>query len=123
MSLQVQILLIIGSVLFFLFLVRNIKKSKLSIEMAVIWVLWGIGIIVISIFPQLVYKLTRMIGIQAPINTIFLIMIFLLYTLTFFLYIKISVLEDKTKSAIQEIALLRKELEDYAGKHHNSNLQ
>ncbi|MDO4701648.1 DUF2304 domain-containing protein [Erysipelotrichaceae bacterium OH741_COT-311] len=123
MSLQVQILLIIGSVLFFLFLVRNIKKSKLSIEMAVIWVLWGIGIIVISIFPQLVYKLTRMIGIQAPINTIFLIMIFLLYTLTFFLYIKISVLEDKTKSAIQEIALLRKELEDYAGKHRNSNLQ
>lgn len=123
MPLQVQILLIIGSVLFFLFLVRNIKKSKLSIEMAVIWVLWGIGIIVISIFPQLVYKLTRMIGIQAPINTIFLIMIFLLYTLTFFLYIKISVLEDKTKSAIQEIALLRKELEDYAGKHHNSNLQ
>lgn len=123
MSLQVQILLIIGSVLFFLFLVRNIKKSKLSIEMAVIWVLWGIGIIVISIFPQLVYKLTRMIGIQAPINTIFLIMIFLLYTLTFFLYIKISVLENKTKSAIQEIALLRKELEDYAGKHRNSNLQ
>lgn len=108
---QLQILLLSASIIVFLVILRNIKKSRIGTDMATIWILWGLGLIVISIFPTIVYFITRIIGIMAPINTIFLIMIFLIYLLVFYLYIKVSVLEEKLKNLTHAIALQNKERE------------
>lgn len=109
MPIQLQISLFVSSCLVFYIILRNIKKSKLSTDMATIWIIWGLGLILISLFPQIVDFAGNIIGISTPINTIFLIMIFLLYILLFFLFVKISILEQKTKELIHIVALLKKE--------------
>jgi len=111
MTLQLQMFLILGSLSFFFLSLRLIKRSKFSTELAVIWIIWGLGLIVISIFPQIIYQLTSLLGFIAPINMLYLFMIFFLYCLVFYLYLKVSVLEDKLKSLIHETALIKKELD------------
>ena len=112
MSLKLQIFMIIVSLTVFLLILWNIKKSKLSTDMATVWILWGIGLIVLSIFPQIIGFIGNIIGIVTPMNTLYLVTIFLLYILVFFLYIKLSLLEERTKNLAHAIALMKKEYEE-----------
>lgn len=112
MSQQLQIIMLIISVVVFWVIVHNIRKSKISTDMATVWIFWGFGLIVLSLFPQVVGVLGHLIGIVTPMNTLYLVMIFLLYILVFFLYIKISLLEEKIKNLVHAVALMKKELDD-----------
>lgn len=112
MTSQLQFFLVIGSLLFFAVSLRLIKKSKFSSDMAIIWLVWGLGIIFISLFPEIIYQLTALFGFMAPINMLFLFMIFFLYCLVFYLYLKLSSQEDKLKSLIHEVALLKKQIDE-----------
>ena len=112
MTIQLQLLLIFVSIFVFFFILKFIRKNKLSTDMAVVWILWALGLIIISLVPQIVYAISKLLGIMAPINTVFLIMTFILYCLVFFLYLKLSVLEDKLKSLIQYTAIRDKDSEN-----------
>ena len=112
MPFELQFSLLVASILTFLIIIRNIRKSKLSTDLATVWILWGAGLIFLSLFPSIAYALGHAIGIMSPVNGVFLIMIFLLYVLVFVLYLRLSVLEEKTKNLIHVIALMRKEAED-----------
>ena len=46
MSLTLQILLIIFTVLFFIILVKNVKKGKLRTDYALAWILCSIALII-----------------------------------------------------------------------------
>ncbi len=105
MTTRLQIVLIVASLLFFLSLIRIIRKSKLSTDMGTAWVIWGIGLVIISLFPQIAYFVSNLIGIQSPINAIFLFMIFFLYCLSFYMFVKVSILEEKFKNLVQEVSL------------------
>ena len=59
MSLTLQILLIIFTVLFFIILVKNVKKGKLRTDYALAWILCSIALIILSIFPQIAFYARR----------------------------------------------------------------
>lgn len=105
MTIQLQIMLIVFSILFFLVILKYIKKARLSTDIAIVWILWAIGLIVMCLVPGAVNLMTRMLGIYAPINAVFLIMIFLLYCLVFYLCVRMSMLEDKVKNLVQHVAM------------------
>ena len=63
MSLTLQILLIIATVLFFIILVKNVKKGKLRTDYALAWILCSIALIILSIFPQIAFFAARLIGV------------------------------------------------------------
>ena len=65
-------------------------------------------LIVFSLFPWLVSMFTRMIGMQLPVNFIFLLFIFVLMVKLFFMTIELSTLENKVKDLTQELALEEK---------------
>ena len=102
---RLQIVLFVLSFLFLTVIIRYIKKSKLSTDLATLWILWGFGLILLSIFPTIISFIAKILGIIAPINALFLIMIFLLYCMVFYLFLKVSILEDNIKNLIQYIAL------------------
>lgn len=105
MSLQLRFFLILFSILFFSFVLMYIRKSKMSLDSAALWVLWSLGVVFIAFFPEIITWISHILGIAAPINSVFLIMIFLLYALVFFAYIKVSLLEEKLKNLIQKLGM------------------
>ena len=112
MTLIFRILLIVVSLFTACYILKRIRQSKLQIEYAIFWILFSGVLIVFSVFPWLVSLFTRMIGMQLPVNFIFLLFIFVLMVKLFFMTIELSTLENKVKDLTQELALEEKERRD-----------
>lgn len=107
-----RILLIVVSLFTTYYILKRIRQSKLQIEYAIFWILFSGVLIVFSLFPWLVSMFTRLIGMQLPVNFIFLLFIFVLMVKLFFMTIELSTLENKVKDLTQELALEEKERRD-----------
>lgn len=105
MSLAFRIILILASLMTTLYIVRKIRFSKLQIEYAIFWIILSFLLILISIFPVLVTIPTNIIGMQAPVNFVFLVIIFILLIKAFMQTIEHSQLENKLNDLAQKIAI------------------
>lgn len=109
MSDILRIALIIISLLALLYILRKIRYSKLQIEYAIFWILCSIMLVVISIFPEIVYKISQMLGMMSPVNVVYIVIIAILLLKVFMMTIELSQLENKVKELVQKIALDEKE--------------
>lgn len=105
MSLALRILLSVVSIFSMVIMMRKIRHSKFQIEYAIFWILFSVLLIVMAIFPNLAIYLAHAIGIQSPVNMIFLVIIFILMAKLFYLNIHVSQLEYKVKELVQKLAL------------------
>lgn len=112
MSTVFRVILIVVSLLTTFYILKKIRQSKLQIEYAIFWILFSGVLIVFSLFPWLVSMFTRLIGMQLPVNFIFLFFIFVLMVKMFLMTIELSTLENKVKDLTQELALEEKERQD-----------
>ncbi|MEG0577619.1 MAG: DUF2304 domain-containing protein [Bacilli bacterium] len=112
MQLTLQSALLVCSFITFIFILVTVKKTRMNIRYAIVWIAWGIIIIILSIFPQIIDKLSVILSISIPTNTLFLIFIFLLYILSFYLFIKVSQLSEEIKTLTYSISALQKEIHE-----------
>ena len=112
MSAVFQVLLIFGAVLMTYYILKRIRQSKLQIEYAIFWIVFSGILLVFSIFPFLVAMLTRMIGIELPVNFIFLFFILILILKAFFQTIETSALENKVRNLTQRLAIEEKDRQE-----------
>ena len=115
MSLLLRGVLIAASVLTTLLIMRKIRKEKMMIEESLFWIGFSFMLIVFSVFPPIVFKMSEMVGTQSPSNFIFLFIIFVLIVRMFQMSTKISQLESKLKDLVARIAIdenLRNEKKD-----------
>lgn len=105
-GLLIASLVALGFVLFF------VIKRKLNIKYSIIWMLWSLMSLMMSIFPQSFYTFTDLVGIELPVNGVFLIMIGLLYGLTFYVYVMISKHNEEIIKLTYEISSLKKTVEE-----------
>ncbi len=112
MSTVFRVILIVVSILTTFYILKKIRQSKLQIEYAIFWILFSGVLIIFSLFPWLVSMFTRLIGMQLPVNFIFLFFIFVLMVKMFLMTIELSTLENKVKDLTQELALEEKERQD-----------
>lgn len=100
-----NLVLIIASVLTFIFVVLKIRKNGLNIDDSIIWIIWAFALLVISIFPQIPTFFSKELGFMATSNFIFTVFIFFLYILLFIQSIQISKLKEKQKELIQKLSI------------------
>ena len=112
MSLYLRILLIVMSFLAAVYAVHQIRTSQMKIENAIYWFMFIPIVVVLSIFPELAMILARILGIESPVNLIYLAMIFLLLVKVFSQSIKISQMEYKIGILAQEAAIMKKKAEE-----------
>ena len=102
---MVNILLVLGSVLTFLYIMRLIRKSTVRIEDTFFWIFFAIILIILSLFPDLAYHIAHRLGFQAPINLVYVVIIFVLIVNQFAMSLKISRLTIKQKELTQQVAI------------------
>lgn len=105
MSYSLRTVLLAASVLALIYVFQKIRKAQIQLQDSLFWIFLSVVFVVMGAFPQLVYALTRFIGFQAPVNLIFLVMIFVLLIKIFLLSIKVSQLENKLDNLVQELAI------------------
>ena len=77
--------------------------------MATLWIVLAFAMVIIAIFPEVVYFFAGLIGIESPTNALYLIIIFILLVLVFYLFMKTSVLENKINRMIEKFAIEQKD--------------
>ena len=107
-----RIILIVVSILSTWYILKKIRQSKLQIEYAIFWIIFSGVLVIISLFPWLVSLFTRLLGMQLPVNFVFMVFIFILLVKLFMMTIELSALENKVKDLTQELALAEKERRD-----------
>lgn len=112
MSIYLRIILVVCSILCFLYVMRKVRKTQMSIDDSLFWILFCLFIVVIGLFPKIMMEGARKIGVESPVNFVFLIIIFILIIKLFSQSIKLSQMENKLKNVIQQIAIREKELND-----------
>lgn len=101
-----QIILIMGTILFCIFILAVTKKKKLSFKYTLVWLLFGFITLICAIFPSIIVNFSKLIHIEEPTNALFLIYIFLIIVIIFYISTAFSKLYEKVTNLIQENALL-----------------
>ena len=105
MSIYLRIILVVISMLSMLNILKRVRKSKLQIEYSIFWIVFSILLILVAVFPQPMFVLAQILGIQSPANMVFLFVIFILLIKLFNMTIEVSQLQYKQQELVQKIAL------------------
>lgn len=116
MSLTLRIILILAAIALFAFIMRSIRRSKMQIEDAIFWAIISLLILIISIFPGIVYAASDLLGFQAPVNLLYLFFIFILLVKCFQTSRHASQLETKIRELSQQISIDRLDHHDRSAK-------
>lgn len=110
-----RIALLIGIGLYFILIFGLLKRGALSLKYTLVWLLSGIVMLALTIWPSILYLFAKWVGIQSGMNGLFAagigFMLIILMTITSI----VSNQRNKIKILTQEIAFLEKrvrELED-----------
>ena len=105
MSWSMRILLLLGSVLTAVYVLRKVRKSKMRTEDSVFWLLFSLILVVLGVFPGIAIHVSEWIGVQSPANLVFLVVIFLLLVKVFMMDQRISRLQQQVTRIVQRVAI------------------
>ena len=105
MSATLRVILFVLAVVTAWWILSKIRRLKVKMEDAIFWIFVAVVLCTLSLFPEIVYKLTDIVGVMSPANLVFLIVIFILLEKVFTLSIIVSQLEEKVTVLSSEVAL------------------
>ena len=111
MSIVLRIALLIAAIFSIGWIMYRIRKSKVRLEDTLFWIVTGVILGVLGLFPSISFWMSSLFGFQSPSNFIFLIMICLLFEKVLTISILHSQAEDKYVILVAEMALRCKDLE------------
>lgn len=112
MALRIQIVLITCMILAIVYIVEKIRKKQLDFRYGIGWLIVIVCIMILSVWPVLLDKIAKIVGIASPMNMLFFFGFCFSVIIIFSLSMTISQLNDKVKKLSQEIAILRKDIYD-----------
>ncbi|WP_314646506.1 DUF2304 domain-containing protein [uncultured Microbacterium sp.] len=92
-------------------IVWMLLTQRLREKYAVLWLIIGVAMLVLTVFPGLLVWLSDAIGVQVPANLLFIGAIALLVGVTLHQSWEISTAEEETRRVAEEVAILRAEVE------------
>ncbi len=95
-----------------IFIIETVRRRKLREEYAWLWVLIGVIILVLALWPALLRLITNLLGITLPVNTVFFFGLMFMVFINLHFSVKISLLTNQVKRLSQELALAAGEKRD-----------
>ncbi len=112
-----RIFAIVASVATLVFIVELVRRRKLKEEYSWLWILTGVGMVVLAGWYGLIEHLTHLIGAVTVTTTLFLFGLLFLLVISVHFSTMISRLTQQVRRLTQEIAILSAE-RDQAGAEH-----
>ncbi|HEX2389231.1 MAG TPA: DUF2304 domain-containing protein [Solirubrobacterales bacterium] len=104
-----QILAIIGSVLFLVFVIELVRRRRLVERYALLWIAAAIILVIFAAWGGALEAVANALGIISPPNALFLIGVGALFVLALHFSVAFSRLSEETKILAQEVARLDRE--------------
>jgi hypothetical protein len=107
-----RLFLIILIIAYLSIILHLLKKRKLNLKYTLLWLFSAFVMLLVTIFPQIIYTTANLVGMVSPVNLVFVLegmfVLFILLSLTSI----VSYLTNKVYKIVQTISLLEKRLYD-----------
>ena len=105
MSLRIKCVIIAVLILGLLKILGLIKKNKLELKYALSWLFLELGILIITLIPNLLNVISKVLGIYNEINMLFFLGFVFIILVIFSLTMSLSRNSERVRKMAQEIAL------------------
>jgi hypothetical protein len=112
MTLKLQIVIGLAILVVLAILVDMIRKRRLELKYALIWMLVLVALFIFDCWPKLLVVVSNFIGIYAPVNMIFFLGFCFSLLIIFSLTVALSRLSNSVRTLDQIVALNEKKLEE-----------
>ena len=109
MNIKAQIIISIIIIWGIVYIINMVRKKALELRYSLTWLGVGICILILTLFPQIMNKISAIMGIASPMNMLFFLGFCFSLTIIFSLTISVSKMSIQIKDLTQEIALYKKE--------------
>lgn len=93
------------------------RSRRIREKYAAAWIILAIAVVILGGFPDVLGHMARLLGVQTPVNLLFLVSGVILLIVSVQFSVEISQLEEETRTLAEEIALLRLDLEEGLAAH------
>ena len=107
MSIRIKCVIIAVLILGLLKILGLIKKNKLELKYALSWLFLELGILIITLIPNLLNVISKVLGIYNEINMLFFLGFVFIILVIFSLTMSLSRNSERVRKMAQEIALNR----------------
>ena len=117
MNKALQLFLLLAIALYFFALVHFTRRKRVEPKYLLLWIISGVMMIALTLFPTLLNRVSSLLGIYAPTNALFAIVLFCVIIILMALTTILSHHNADILRLVQENALLEqrvRELEDKA---------
>ena len=109
MNIKAQIIISIIIIWGIVYIINMVRKKALELRYSLTWLGVGICILILTLFQQIMNKISAIMGIASPMNMLFFLGFCFSLTIIFSLTISVSKMSIQIKDLTQEIALYKKE--------------
>lgn len=120
MTINLKIFLLLIVICFILLILHTIKKKRLLLKYSLLWLISVLVMLICIIFPSFLNLIRNILGIELISNLVFLIGFLILLVLTFALTIIVSEQKKKIVLLIEELAIIKKDLEELKNDKKNN---
>jgi hypothetical protein len=101
-----QFFAVLTSLVVFALILELVRRRRLREEYSWLWLLTGVIMVVLVVWQQLLFLITRLIGAVSPLTTLLLFSLLFLLAIAIHYSIIISRLTTQVKNLAQELAIL-----------------
>ena len=109
---NLRITLAIALIVYFSLILIFLKKKAIELKYTLLWLLAGLCMAILVVFPSILPSLLRILGIAGNMNGLFIICIAFLMMLCMALTSIVSRQAGKIRNLTQSMAIMEKELRD-----------
>ena len=106
MNLKIQVIVAALIVFALLWIANMVRRQVLDLKYALFWLTVGTAVLILDLFPGMMNRLVRLLGIELPVNMMFFFGFCFTLLLLFILTVKVSKQGEQLKRLTQEVALL-----------------
>ena len=107
-----QLVVLTVTIAFFSWVISLLKKRKLDLKYTLLWLLCGLIMLIMGVFPASINYIAQLFGVYSPTNALFAIISLFLILLSLSLTIIVSKQNDSIKKMAQRIAILEKKIRE-----------
>lgn len=107
-----RIELVIIAILTLCIVSYTVVKKKMQLKYSFVWMAISLLLIIMSVFPKLVFSVSSWLGVETPSNLIFLLSIIALFGICFSFSMIVSKQDSSTRRVIQMLSIANFESEE-----------
>lgn len=115
---KLQFILIFAIIIYFAIILKLLKDKALELKYTLLWLFAGFIMFIMVVFPELLSTIVHLFGIQDNMNGLYILILAFVLMILMALTSIVSRQSNKTKTLIQEIAILEKRVREL--EHHDS---